>query len=267
VMALAAVCIVRLVARKPVKWAGAFAAALIAVASHLLLDFTNIYGIRMLLPFSGEWLRLDITNVVDMWIWVACAIGVAAPFLARLVGGEIASSSRRPLNHGRGFAWFALVFILLYDCGRGVLHARAVTALSSRMYEEAAPLRAIAGPDAVNPFQWRGLVETQGSYFVQDVDLLARDPLAGRPAVFHKAEPDPAIEAARRDASFQEFLRFAQFPLWRASPYTELESGKKVEVLDMRFGTPAAPSFMIGGIVDGQGKVADVGFDMRPKLR
>lgn len=268
VMALASVGIVRLAARKPVKWTGAFVGALIAVISHLLLDWTNIYGIRLLLPFSGEWLRLDITNVVDMWIWIVCAVSIAAPFLARLVGGEIASSSRRPSNHGRGFAWFALIFVLLYDCARGVVHARAVTAISSRMYEDAAPVRAVAGPDAINPFLWRGLIETPGAYFVQETNLLARDPLAARPAVFHKPDPDSALEAARRHPAFQEFLRFSQFPLWRVSPYPELENGRRVEVFDMRFGTPLAPGFMISTIVNGQGKVVGVGFAFgTPKSR
>src|SRR5436853_2726722 len=53
-MALLPVLLVRLIARKPVHWLGAWAAATIAVASHLLLDFTNSYGIRLLLPFSSK---------------------------------------------------------------------------------------------------------------------------------------------------------------------------------------------------------------------
>src|SRR5579871_6554938 len=47
VMALAVVLLVRMVSRKPVRWWGAMAAALIGVASHLLLDLTNMYGIRL----------------------------------------------------------------------------------------------------------------------------------------------------------------------------------------------------------------------------
>src|ERR1035437_2016917 len=75
VMALAAVGLLRLVGRRPVLCKGAFFAALIAVASHLALDWTNVYGIRLLLPFSGQWLRADITGVVDVWIWAVIGIG------------------------------------------------------------------------------------------------------------------------------------------------------------------------------------------------
>jgi inner membrane protein len=46
----------------------AYLCSLLCVLGHLLLDWTNIYGMRMLLPFSSRWLRLDITDVIDPWI-------------------------------------------------------------------------------------------------------------------------------------------------------------------------------------------------------
>jgi len=49
---LVCVLAVRLVSRQPVNWAGAYMIALIGVASHLVLDLTNVYGVRLLLPFS-----------------------------------------------------------------------------------------------------------------------------------------------------------------------------------------------------------------------
>jgi len=90
-MALLPVLVVRLIGRKPVNWLGAWCASLIAVASHLLLDWTNSYGIRLLLPFSPRWLHLDWTNVIDLWLWAGLGVCLLGPFLARLVGSEIAS--------------------------------------------------------------------------------------------------------------------------------------------------------------------------------
>jgi inner membrane protein len=260
VMALAAVGIVRLAGRAPVRWTGAFFAALIAVASHLALDWTNVYGIRLLLPFSSQWLRADITSVVDPWIWAVLALGIAGPFLARLVGSEISSGSVKERYHGRGFAWFALLSVLLYDCGRGVLHARAVASLEARMYDDTVPLRAAALPDMVNPFKWRGIVETQGSYVIQDLNMAAMDPGSARGAVYHKPDPEPAIDAARRTAAFQEFLRFSQYPLWRVTPYAAVENGKLVEAFDLRFGTPIAPGFVARAVLDGRMQVVQSSF-------
>jgi inner membrane protein len=267
VMALAAVVVVRLAGRQPVRWTGAFFAALIAVASHLALDWTNVYGIRLLLPFSSQWLRADITGVVDLWIWAVLALGIAGPFLARLVGSEISSGSAKERYHGRGFAWFALLVVLLYDCGRGVLHARAVASLEARMYDGAIPLRVAAVPGMVNPLKWRGIVETPGSYVIQDLNL-AMDPGSARGTIFHQPDPEPAIDAARRSATFQEFLRFSQYPLWRVTPDAAVENGKLVEVFDLRFGTPLAPGFMARAVLDGRMQVVESSFQfgaVRPR--
>jgi inner membrane protein len=259
VMALAAVVVVRLVGRKPVQWTGAFFAALIGVASHLALDWTNVYGIRLLLPFSSRWLRADTTGVVDPWIWAVLALGIAGPFLARLVGSEIGSGPVREPHHGRGFAWFALLTVLLYDGARGVLHARAVASLESRLYDGAVPLQVAAMPDPVNPLKWRGIVETPGSYVVESLDL-ATNRENGRGAVFYKPDPEPAIEAARLCAVFQGFLRFSQYPLWRVTPYPSVENGQLVEVFDLRFGTPLAPGFVARAVLDSRLRVVESSF-------
>jgi inner membrane protein len=267
VMAMAAVLVVRVVGRKPVNWLGGFFAALIAVASHLALDWTNVYGIRLLLPFSNRWLRADSTGVVDLWIWAVLGIGIAGPFLARLVGSEISSGTVRQPHHGRGFAWFALLVVLLYDCGRGVLHGRAVASLDARMYDEALPLRVAATPDAVNPFRWRGIVETPGAYVIQDVNL-ALGGANPRGMVYHKPDPEPAIEVARATATFQSFLAFSQYPLWRVTPYPAVEDGKLVEVFDLRFGAPLAPGFMARAVLDSRQHVVETSFQfgaVRPR--
>src|SRR5579872_2736608 len=204
VMAILPVILVRLVSRKPVRWAGAFLAALIAVASHLLLDFTNVYGIRLLLPFSAQWLRLDLNGLFDLWIGAAFLLGFAGPALARLVSSEISSGKAKPQHYGRGWAWFALAFIVLYDSGRAVLHARSVAALDSRVYQGDVPTRVLAVP-GLNPFEWRGVVETRTFYLVSPVDPTG-DFNPERGSVIYKAEPSPAIEAARQTPAFRIFL-------------------------------------------------------------
>jgi inner membrane protein len=267
VMALLTVLVVWAVARKPIQWLAAFFIALIAVASHLLLDLTNIYGVRLLLPFSAQWLRLDLTSVVDLWIWGVLLLGVTGPLIARLVGSEITSGGPRNRHHGRGFAIFGLLFLLLLNCGRNVLHTRAVASLESRIYQGVTPIRVAALPDAANPLKWRGLVETGDFYAVADLNLAADfDPT--RAAIFHKPEPDPALDAAARTPTFEQFLRFSQFPFWRVSPVPEPENGKLVEVIDMRFGTPLAPGFMASALVSGKLQVLETHFQwgaVRPR--
>src|SRR5437868_5537116 len=80
-----------------------YAACLAGVLSHLALDWTNVYGIRLLLPFSGKWLHLDMTDVVDPWILLMLLLAIAAPALAGLVGSEI--GAKKTSGARRGWAW------------------------------------------------------------------------------------------------------------------------------------------------------------------
>ena len=257
VMAALAVLVVRLIARKPVSWLGALAASMLGVASHLALDWTNIYGIRLLLPFSAEWLHADITSVVDLCIWAVFLLCVAGPFLSRLVNAEIGGG--RGKAHGRGWAIFALLFLLLYDGARWVAHGRAVAMLETRMYDDAPPVRVMALPSAFNPLLWRGVVETAGGASFHRIHLLQDfDPTAG--PVFRKPDPDPALEAMLHAPVVSDFLRFSQFPFWRVTPLASPEGARKVEVIDLRFGTPLEPGFMAWAVVDARGQVIEPKF-------
>jgi inner membrane protein len=250
VMALLPVALVAVVWRKKkIRWLGAFFAALIAVATHILLDLTNAYGVRLFSPFSSRWVNFDFTNVVDIWIWAVLLLCVGGPLISRLVASEITSGSARIRYPGRGFAVLGLSFLLLYNCGRGVLHARAAAVLDSRIYDDSPTLRVAALPDASNPFLWRGVVETSGFYVVEDVNL-AGDFDPTRAAIFHKPDPGPELEAPRRTPTFRVFLNFSQWPLWRVSPVAEPEGGKLVEVFDMRFGSPASPGFLCSALLN-----------------
>ena len=130
-----------------------------------------------------------------------------------------------------------------------MLHARAVAALESRLYEGAVTTRVAALPGPANPMRWQGLADTGDFYAVESVDLLAGlDPT--RALILYKPPPDAAIEAARRTPAFQEFERFSQFPLWRVSPAPDLADGRMVQLTDLRFGTPSAPGFIATAILD-----------------
>ena len=266
VMALLPVLFVRVVGRKPVHWVGAYFAALAAVASHLALDLTNSYGIRLLLPFSDRWFRLDLASLIDLCIWAVLLIAVAGPFLSRLVGSEIQSRRIRDSRHGRGFAIFALLFLMLYYGGREVLHTRATESLNARLYRDETPRSVAAFPNAVNPMRWRGLVETSDFFALAEIDLNGDfDP--SQATYLYKPEADPAIDAARRSHTIREFLRFSQFPYWQVTPVTEPEGGRLVEVFDLRFGDPQSPGFMASALVDSANRVVRTTCQIRPRPR
>ncbi|MBK9169261.1 MAG: metal-dependent hydrolase [Bryobacterales bacterium] len=240
-VALAAVAIVRVAVREPLRWRLLVPAGVAAAVLHDALDWLNIYGIRLWLPFSSRMDRLDITPVVDVWILLALLLSVAAPALSRLVGAEI-GESRRGGRYGAVAAAAALVFILAYNAGRAVLHERAVATLASRIYRGEPARRVAAFPDPVWPLRWRGLVELDSRLLLHRVDLLGRfDPEKGE--VYYQAPRSPAIEQARRTVPFQSFEAFAAFPLWVELPPGGADGAVEVQLLDLRFGTPREPGF------------------------
>ena len=245
---------------KPFSWLGAYVISLAAVASHLLLDYTNVYGIRFLLPFSARWFHLDLTSVVDLWIWAVLLVALAGPLIARLVNAEIGARTK---NAGRGLAIFALLFLALYNAGRGVLHTRAVATLGSRVYAGAPPQRVAALPGPVNPLAWRGLVETGELYDVVDFSLLEEfDPSRG--AIFYKAESSSVLKAANNSPVFRDFFKFSQFPLERTVPLADPDGATRVEATDLRFGTPAQPRFIAVADVNNRLQVVRASFTFGP---
>ncbi len=231
-----------------------FGIALAGVASHLLLDWTNSYGVRYLFPFNAHWYSLDWTNVFDVWIWAILILAALGPLLARLVNAEVGARARSA--PGRGLAIFALLFLTLYNVGRGVIHQRALATLESRVYEGASPIRAGAFPTPANPFQWDGVVETGATVRHYHFSLLdSFDPDSGE--VFQKPENSAAVQTAARTSEFATFLAFSKYPLWTVVPVSEPENSVRVRVRDMRFG------FFVETVVDSAGHAATPRFQFR----
>jgi inner membrane protein len=239
-----------------VNWVAAWAIALAAVASHLILDLTNIYGVRLLLPFSGRWFHWDITPVIDFGLWAIVLLGVAAPALGRLVGSEIGEGRQR--SGGGGWAVTALLLFSAYDYGRSVLHERAVAEMDAHIYNGLAPRRVGAFPGQ-NPVVWTGTAELSNAYVQVPIDLRQTfRPEDGE--TFYKGPRTPAVDAAMATYPFQKLLEFVQYPLWLVEPAPDMERGTRVTLLDLRFGTPRAAGFAATAMVNERNQVVESGF-------
>ena len=249
-MALLCVFVVCAIGRTMQGWAAAWGIAIIGVASHLLLDWTNTYGIRMLLPFSARWIHLDLNNLFDLIIWAVLLLAWLGPLVGKLVSSEIGAKA----GGGRGLAIFALSFFLVYDCGRWLLHQRALEILNSRLYQDGPPTRVAAFPTAgISPFDWQGWIERPEFVMRFRVNVLQEfDPGAG--TIIYKPAPNAAIDAARAAHSVQVFLRFSQYPLWAVSAADSPEGAHDVQVGDWRF------PFGAQALVDSSNRVVSSSF-------
>ena len=122
--------------------------AWIALASHVLMDFTNSYGIRPFLPFSGRWYAWDIMPIIDPLLLALLVLGLASPALFRLISEEVGA---RKTSY-RGGAIFALVSMLVLWGVRDLAHRRVLGFLDSHTYAQEYPLRIGAFPAPINPF-------------------------------------------------------------------------------------------------------------------
>jgi inner membrane protein len=257
-VALLAVALVRAIGRREVRWLHAWGIALVAVASHLTLDLTNVYGVRLWLPFSGRWFHWDLTPIIDFAIWAILLLGVAAPALGRLVGSEIGESRRESGN--AGWAITALFLLTTYDYSRSLFHDRAVAVVDSHIYNGLAPRRAGAFPSQ-NPMVWTGMAELSNAYFDVPVDLRGNFHVSDG-ETYYKGERTEAVNAAMATDPFQKLLAFVQYPLWSVEAAPDTEQATRVTLLDLRFGTPRQPGFAATATVNNRNQVIESAFRM-----
>lgn len=204
------------------------ASSWIALASHVLLDFTNSYGLRPFLPFSARWYAWDIEFIIDPLLLLILTAGFMLPALFRLVTEEVGAKK----TSFRGGAIFALGAMLALWGLRDTAHRRVLGFLDSHTYGQEDPLRTGAFPSPVNPFSWTGVVETDSAFHVLGTNALDSDVDAEHTSVFHKPEPTPALEAAKKTRAVAILDDFARFP-WANVEISD--DGFDVTIQDLRF--------------------------------
>ncbi len=219
------------------RWGWLFAFALLGVVVHILLDYTNAYGIRPFEPFSYQWYSWDIVSIIEPLLYVALLGGLLLPALFGLVSEEIGARSRRP--RGRVGAVLALIGVVLVWGVRDYEHRRAVVAMQSVLYHGAEPLRVGAYPYMVNPFRWYGVAETQNFFERVQVDSSVPevDP-QNRGIVRYKPEETPASLAAKKTRLGRVYLDWAAFPITEVEEQTGPEGGYVVRFYDLRYAYP-----------------------------
>jgi len=218
----------------PPRWGLLFLFACLAGLSHILLDFTNNYGVRPFWPFSEKWYSWDIVFIVEPVMLLFMIVGLAAPSLFGLIDREI--GARRQGPRGRTGAWMALAGVVLIWAVRDYEHRRAVNALEARTYDNADPVRASAYPVWINPFRWYGVVETRAFFVLAPVDSLAPevDP-EGQMEIRYKPQETPVMLAAKKSYLGRVYLDWAQYPITEIEPLPPPQGGYIVRFQDLRF--------------------------------
>jgi inner membrane protein len=218
----------------PPRWGLLFAYACLAGLSHILLDFTNNYGVRPFWPFSERWYSWDIVFIVEPLMLSLLILGLVAPAITSLVDSEIGVRKRGP--RGRIAASLALLGVIAIWGVRDYEHRRAMNALQSREYQGIDPVRVAAYPTWINPFQWYGVVETPAMFALAPVASLGPevDP-ENEMEILYKPEETPVTLAAKRSYMGRVFLDWAQYPITETEELSGSPGGFIVRFQDLRF--------------------------------
>jgi len=204
------------------------AVCVIATLGHALLDFTNSYGIRPFLPFSGRWYGWDIMFITDPLLLAILIAGFALPALFRLISEEVGAA--RP-GYRRGAVLALSGMVMLWGL-RDLAHRRVLNELDSHTYRNQNPVELGAFPSPGNPFAWTGVVETDEAFHVLEANALDSDVDVDQARVFYKPSLTPPLQAAERSRTAVIFLNFARFP-W--ANVEGSEEGFDVTLRDLRF--------------------------------
>jgi inner membrane protein len=222
----------------PPRWGLLFGFAYLAGLTHILLDFTNNYGVRPFWPFSERWYSWDIVFIADPVILALLVAGLVLPAFFGLIDKELGVRHRGP--RGRWAAIVALAGVVALWGVRDYEHRRAVNALEARTYEGANPARVSAYPYWWSPFHWSGVVETQNFFATMMIESLTPevDP-NGEMQVFYKPEETPVTVAAKSSYLGRVYLDWAQYPLTETEQVPE---GYVVRFRDLRYAYPGSKS-------------------------
>lgn len=218
----------------PPRWGLLFLYACLAGLSHILLDFTNNYGIRPFWPFSEKWYSWDIVFIFEPVMFVFLVLGLVVPALFGMIDQEIGARGRGP--RGRVAATLALAGVVLLWGLRDFEHRRAVNALEARTYNGVDPLRVSAYPKWIDPFHWDGVVETPAFFALAPVNSLGPevDP-EERMELRYKPEETPVTLAAKNSYVGRVFLDWAQYPITETETLQSPQHGWIVLFRDLRY--------------------------------
>jgi inner membrane protein len=219
--------------RAPVRWGLLYCFSLIALLSHLLLDWTNNYGLRPFFPFNPHWYAGSFVFIFEPVLFLILLIALVAPSLFGLISSEV--GARRPAFRGRGWAIAGLLGMAALWTFRCVQHQKALQLAQTGDYNGASVLRVAADPYPINPFHWQTVVETPQYYQISTADTFTNTtPTMARADIIYKPPTTLATLVAKQTWLGEVYLDWSQYPVVTDTS-TDPDGITTVTFTDLRF--------------------------------
>ena len=204
----------------PVRWGVLWVGAVIGLLSHLLLDYTNNYGLRPFFPFNPRWYAGSIVFIFEPVIFALLVGALVMPVLFGLINAEV--GERKPKFRGRGWAVAALLGICAVWVWRLNEHEKAVGLATQMDLSASVPVgsgavgvgRVSASPYPINPYKWHLVVEGPGFYQIGTANTLTGEVESSAPQdVFFLPGTTVETLVAKRSRLGEAYLDWSQFPV------------------------------------------------------
>ena len=235
---------------QPIRWSWLYLTAVLSALSHLLLDWTNNYGLRPFFPFNPRWYAGNLVFIAEPVLWALLLAALVMPWLFGLADSEIGAKKQR--FRGRGWAIFALSGMALLWGWRWSEQGRARMLAENTQIAAAPVKRMTLEPYPINPFHWHAILETEAYYQTAEIDTRSGE-IASDPSrdILYKPPVTAATEAAKRTPLGQVYLDWGSWavvsdlgpmpipgPIPGLSPPPANRPWTTVEFIDLRFGYP-----------------------------
>ncbi|MGB7407668.1 MAG: metal-dependent hydrolase [Pontixanthobacter sp.] len=206
-------------ARLPVSFKWLFVLSFIGCLTHPALDWLNVYGIRLLEPFSSQWFYGDTLFIIDVWLWGLMGFATWWSLRQEKRGGTWRRTARQALS-------IALAYI-------GV---NAFLSVGGEVYTDEPVYQKIESPVPFEFWNRETIIEIgrPGQYSWSN-DYGPPHPTIKTLPVFCKFEPLLLLRSAgvkRNDV--------AAFLFWSRAPFAERAPDGSVLLRDARFYDPMA---------------------------
>lgn len=202
--------------RLPVNFKWLFLLSFIGCLTHPALDWLNVYGIRLLEPFSSQWFYGDTLFIIDVWLWALMGFATWFSLRRERRGGEWMRPAR-----------VAIAVSLAYIGVNGAVSAIAGTARYDAPYlpEQIA----IANPMPLTSWEREVVVGVENDWWVKDPDTHQMSPI-----VDQRCEWPDVTQLRVNDSQLDAFL------FWSRAPFAERVPDGSVLLRDARFYDPRA---------------------------
>ncbi|MGB7374938.1 metal-dependent hydrolase [Pontixanthobacter sp.] len=220
--------------RLPVHFGWLFTLSFIGCLTHPALDWLNVYGIRLLEPFSSRWFYGNTLFIIDIWLWLG--MGLATWF------------SLKQEKQAKAWRWpaiTALGFSVLYIGANFVTSTatQAAYSINSKARSNAddsidansdIPQSVfIASPPPFFAFQRDIIVGDRNDYWIIPAGELPMPGNAKRVSESRCKWPD--FDSMRRDNPDLDAFLF-----WSRTPFVESDGNGAMLLRDARFYDPRA---------------------------